>query len=430
MANPKKVVRKILPRSAVKIAEKSYRKGRGMFWQAAYGFPARGIKVIAVTGTNGKTTTASYINSVLQAAGRQTAVYTTAYFEINGQRQPNRTHMTVSSERAVQKFFAEARAADADWAVMEITSHALDQERGRGIKVDVAVVTNLTQEHLDYHKTMENYAAAKARLLGKPYSPKWCVLNTDDKWFGYFKERAEGQVIGFGESSKADLRLTAYDLSPNGSSLTARYQDQHLAFTSQLIGKFNAYNALAAYSVGLAAGLDPEEIGKGIASLESVPGRMEQVNAGQKFNVIVDFALTPDALENVLTALREITPGKVSIVFGATGERDKTKRPPMGEVVGRLADRIFLTDDETYGEDPAAIRDQVYKGIKKAKAESKTEVLDDRREAIRHAFKAAKKGDTVLLTGIGHADYRIMGGRKEPWDEREIAFEELDKLAS
>jgi UDP-N-acetylmuramoyl-L-alanyl-D-glutamate--2,6-diaminopimelate ligase len=427
MANPKKLIRQLMPKSATKVAEKTYRKGRGLFWRTVYGFPSRGMKVVAVTGTNGKTTTCSYINQMFNSAGLKTAVYTTAYVEIDGRREPNRTHMTVSSEAAVQKFFAAARKAGVDWVIMEVTSHALDQGRGDGIKAKIAVVTNLTQEHLDYHKTMEAYAEAKARLLNPPYSPKWCILNTDDEWFNFFKDHSGGQVLGYGEKPQADLRLTAYDLSAHGSSLTARYKDEHIAFTSQLIGKFNAYNALAAYGVGLVAGLDKKQIGQGIAALESVPGRMEQVNAGQPFNVIVDYAVTPDALENVLIATKEITKGKVMIVFGATGDRDKTKRAPMGELVAGLADRIFLTDDETYTEDPEAIRAQVYEGVKKAKAESKTTVVADRRKAIKAAFAAARAGDTVLLTGMGHQDYRNMGVKKEAWDEREVAKEELKR---
>lgn len=417
-----------MPTGAVKVAEKTYRKGRGVFWQSMYGFPTKGMKVIAVTGTNGKTTTVSYINAMLKEAGFRTAAYTTVYVEVAGKHEPNRTHMTVSSEKAVQRFFAEARAAGCDWVVMEITSHSLDQERGRGIKAEVAVVTNLTQEHLEYHKTMENYAAAKVRLLGPPYSPKHCVLNADDKWFEYFNNRAKGKVIAFGESPKADLRLVTHDTSPKGTSVTARYQDQHLAFTSKLVGKFNIYNALAAYGVGLAVDLTPEAIGKGLATLDAIPGRMERIDAGQKFNVFIDFAITPDALKSALESLQEITSGKVSIVFGATGDHDKTKREPMGEVVGKLADRIFLTDEETYTEDPTTIRQQVYEGIKKSKAKAKTTDIADRREAIRQAFRAAKAGDSVLITGMGHYEYRNMGGRKEPWDEREVARQQLKAL--
>lgn len=426
--SPKTLIRKLVRGPALRVTETAFRTGRGVFWQARYGFPARSARVIAITGTNGKTTTASYVNAMLRSAGLKTAVYTTAYIEIDGKRLPNKTHMTVSSEADVQRFLAYARDAAVDWIILEITSHALDQGRGFGIPVEIAVMTNLTQEHLDYHRTMERYAAAKARLFGNRYKAKWCVLNADDKWFDYFKARALGRLISYGEKPEANLRLKACDLSARGSSVTARYNDEHIAFTSQLIGKFNAYNALAAYGVGIAAGLEREVISRGIASLESVPGRMEQVDGGQKFSVIVDYAITPDALQSVLTALKELTKGKVIIVFGATGDRDKTKRVPMGKIVAKLADRIFLTDDETYTEDPATIRQQVYEGITATHAQFKAVVVDDRRKAIQQAFKAAKPGDTVLLTGIGHQDYRNMGGRKEPWDEREVARKELSNI--
>lgn len=428
MPNPKKLVRQLLPTPAIRLAEKSYRTTRGVFWYARYGFAPKGMNVIAVTGTNGKTTTASFVNAMLQANGLKTAVYTTAYFEIDGQRTPNTTHMTVSSEAAVQKFFADARVAKVDWVIWEVTSHALHQHRGYGIKVDIAAITNLTPEHLDYHKTMENYAAAKALLFGKTYRPTWCILNADDKWYEFFKERSTGEIIAYGKSEDANLQLKTYDLSPNGTAVTARYGKEPVAFTSQLIGQFNAYNALAAYGIGLAAGLDKSDIAKGVASLDSVPGRMERVDAGQKFNVVVDYAHTTDALENVLTAVKEVTKGKVILVFGATGDRDKTKRVPMGEIAGRIADKIFLTDDETYTEDPQAIIDEVKKGIDQAKAGDKTTVVADRREAIRLALRAAKAQDTVILTGIGHQDYRNMGGIKQPWDEREVAREELSHL--
>ncbi len=429
MPTPKKIIRQVLPKDAIKIAEKTYRKGRGVAWRTRYGFPARGLKIIAITGTNGKTTTASYVNAMLQSAGLKTAIYTTAFIEVNGHRVPNRSHMTVTSQAASQKFFADARKAGVDWVILEITSHALDQGRIDGVKVEVAVITNLTQEHLDYHGTMEAYAAAKALLLGKKYGAKWCILNASDAWFDYFASKATGQVLSFGENTQSDLRLTELQLSTGGSALTVQHKNSQTELNTQLIGKFNAYNALAAYGVGVAIGLQPEQIRKGIATLDSVPGRMEQVSAGQKFNVIVDFAVSPDALTSALTALKEVTKGKVIIVFGATGDRDKTKRTPMGETVGHLADRIFLTDDETYTEDPETIRQQVYEGIKSAGAELKTTVLDDRREAIRQAFMSAEPGDTVLLTGIGHQDYRDMGGRKEEWDEREVARSELANIA-
>lgn len=411
----------MVPKSAVKNLEKAYRKGRGAAWQTRYGYPAKSLKVIAVTGTNGKTTTASYINSVLQAAGLKTAVYTTAYYEIAGNRVPNRTHMTVTSQKSVQHFFAQAKKAGVDWVILEVTSHALDQGRIAGTNVEVAVMTNLTQDHLDYHGTMEAYADAKARLFGAEYGAKFAVLNRDDDWYERFEGAAAGTIITYGEHAGATLQLQKSKLSAHGSQFEADLSGTKLKCQTQLLGKFNIYNALAAAGVGHALKLPHEAIQKGIADLSAVPGRMEQIDEGQPFDVLVDFAYTPDALLNALTTLRPLTQGQLRIVFGATGDRDAGKRPFMGEVVAEHADAIYLTDDETYTEDPRAIRDAVYEGIKAKKAEKKTKVIDDRLEAIRQAFADAKKGDTVLLAGIGHEDYRNMGGRKEPWDEREIA---------
>lgn len=425
MANPKALIRSIVPRSAVRVLENSYRKTRGEFWQIRYGFPARGMRVIAITGTNGKTTTSSYICEVVKAAGYTVAVYTTAYYEIRGERTPNRSHMTVTSQADVQRFFKKAKQAGVDFVVLEVTSHALDQHRVAGVAVEVAVMTNLTQDHLDYHKTMEKYAQAKALLFSEQYSPKYSVLNSDDNWYEFFLKHATGEIISYGADSAANLQLTTHDSTGTGSSFTARYKGEHVAGTTHLVGLFNIYNALAAVSVGIALDFEMSDIIKGIATLQTVPGRMESIEEGQNFQVLVDFAYTPDALFNALKALREITDGSIRIVFGATGDRDASKRPAMGEVVAGNADYIYLTDDETYTEDPQKIRDAVYRGIKKAKGEAKTQIFDDRLNAIRQAFAEAQKGDVVLLAGIGHEDYRNMGGEKMPWDEREVARREL-----
>lgn len=429
MANPKTLIRKIVPKKGIKVLEKSYRTSRAVFWQTRYAFPGRGLRVIAVTGTNGKTTTGSYISEMLKASGQKVAVYTTAYFEIGDKKVPNRSHMTVTSQSDVQRFLSRAKKAKVDFVVLEFTSHALDQGRIAGVPIEIAVMTNLTQDHLDYHGTMEKYAAAKALLFSK-HNPKFSILNRDDEWYDYFAKRAHGVQISYGAHIDADMQLTGNDSTALGSSFTARYNKQHLAGTTHMVGMFNIYNALAASAVGFALGFSQSDIMKGIANLEAVPGRMEAIDEGQSFKVLVDFAYTPDSLLKSLTTLRAITPakGKVRIVFGATGDRDATKRPAMGEVVAKHADAIYLTDDETYTEDPQAIRDAVYKGIKKGKGTAKTKVIDDRLDAIKQAFKDAKPGDVVLLAGIGHEDYRNMGGKKLPWDEREIAREQLSLL--
>ncbi len=425
--NPKKVVKKVIPKVAVTPAKSIYRKGRGVVWQTRYGFPAKSLKMIAVTGTNGKTTTASYVNSVLKASGLKTAVYTTAYYEIDDERVPNNTHMTVASQKSVQRFFASAKKSGVDWVILEVTSHALHQGRIAGLKPDIGIITNLSQEHLDYHKTMEDYAHAKASLFTK-YGAKTAILNHDDKWHKFFSDNIYQKQLSFGENDDARVKLKNVELNADGSKFEVLADGKRIKLSTSLLGKFNIYNALCAVTVGLEIGLEPEKIKKGIADLKSVPGRMEEIDEGQNFTVLVDFAITPDALENALSTLRTVTRGKLAIVFGATGDRDPTKRRPMGEIVAELADRIYLTDDETYTEDPKSIRDAVYVGIASKNARSNTQVFDDRLEAIKQSFADAKRGDTVLLTGIGHENYRNMGGKKLPWDEREIARKLLKDL--
>ncbi|HSX46402.1 MAG TPA: UDP-N-acetylmuramyl-tripeptide synthetase, partial [Patescibacteria group bacterium] len=319
------------------------------------------------------------------------------------------------------KFFRQARQAKADFVVLEVSSQALQQHKLVGIPVEVAIMTNLTQDHLDYHGTMERYAEAKARLFNNYTTPNYCILNVDDNWYDFFLLEAVGQVVGYGQSADSTERIQFVKNAPDGSSWGLRNGDKSMALQTHLAGLFNVYNASAAATAGLALGLKPEVVAEGIAALTLVPGRMETIDKGQDFTVWVDFAITPDALEKVLTAGHETAKGKVRVVFGATGDRDKVKRPLMGEVAAKLADAIYLTDDETYTEDPDTIRQAVYQGVKKAKGTKKTKVIPDRQEAIKTAFKDAKKGDIVILAGIGHEDTRNMGGKSIPWDEREIA---------
>jgi UDP-N-acetylmuramoyl-L-alanyl-D-glutamate--2,6-diaminopimelate ligase len=284
-------------------------------------------------------------------------------------------------------------------------------------------MTNLTQDHLDYHGTMERYAEAKARLFNRYTKPAYCILNADDKWYDFFLVRSVGQVVSYGESSDSAERIQAVKPSATGTTWILGSGSGKLNLKTSLPGLFNVYNASAAATAALALGLPCEAIAKGVAALRQVPGRMERIEAGQPFQVLVDFAITPDALEKALSAARVFTgnKGKVRVVFGATGDRDKGKRPIMGQVAAEFADVIYLTDDETYTEDPEAIRSAVYDGIKRAQAEKRTKVIPDREEAIKQAFSDAHKGDVVVLAGLGHEDSRNMGGELIPWDDREVA---------
>lgn len=423
--NPKKLARKVIPKKGIRVAEETYRKGRIYGLQARHGFPARGMRVIATTGTNGKTTTSMYLNEILKAAGHKTAMFTTAVVEIAGKAEPNRTHRTVPLTADLLKFFKAAKAADAEFVILEASSQALHQHKFKGIPIEVGIMTNLTQDHLDYHRTMEKYAEAKARLFDAYTKPNYCILNADDEWYDYFLMRAVGQAVSYGESTDSAERIQSVKQAANGTSWRIQDGGKALKLHTSLPGLFNVYNATAAAAAALALGISGEAITKGISNLKLVPGRMERIDEGQDFEVLVDFAITPDALEKVLSAGRAVATGKVRIVFGATGDRDKSKRPIMGQVAAEHADVIYLTDDETYTEDPKSIRDAVYKGIKTEQAEKRTKVIPDRREAIRQAFKDARKGDVVILAGLGHEDSRNMGGKLVPWDDREVARELL-----
>lgn len=413
-----KAVRKVMPKSAVKPLENAYRKGRVGVLRSAYGNPAEGLKIIAVTGTNGKTTTCMFINEMLKVAGHKTAMFTTALTEIDGVAQPNLRHTTMPVTAEIQKFFKQAKAKGVEFVTMEVTSMGLDQHKLDGTPIEVAVVTNLSQEHLDYHGTMEKYAAAKARLISD-FKPGFVVLNEDDEWYDFFAGRAIGKLFTFGKKAEGETKIK---LNKDGSFMLGQ-----LEIKLKLPGEINVYNAAAAATVGMLLGLNSTEVKNGLESLSMVPGRMEPIDAGQAFKVYVDYAVTPDAIAKALQALRPLTKGKLMIVFGATGDRDKTKRPAMGEAAAKNADRIFLTDDETYTEDGEAIRAAVKQGIDKAGGAEKTTELADRREAIKAAFTEANAGDTVIITGLGHENYRNMGGKPMPWDDRQIARQLLTR---
>lgn len=420
-------VRKVLPTSAVRQLEEVYRKGRVQLISARYGNPAKSLRVIAITGTNGKTTTANYLNEILKEAGHTTAMFTTAVIEIDGNRHINDLNATVASTDRMQRFFRDAKKAQVDYVVLEVTSHSLDQHKLATVPIEAAVMTNLTQDHLDYHGTMENYAKAKGKLFAS--HPKFIVLNRDDEWFEFFDEfQAEAQKITYGTHDEAEAKISYVKLYKKGSEATVVIDHQNkLELATALPGRFNVYNMTAAAATAYLLGVKLKDIVEGVANLEGVPGRFERVVEGLGFDVIVDYAHTPDALEQLLEAAKAVTKNRIILVFGATGDRDKLKRPIMGEIAARLADRIILTDEESYNEDPAAIRKQVFQGIEDAGGTVKTTEVADRREAIDKALSIATKNDTILITGMGHEQFRIINGNKVPWNDAEVVREVLSE---
>ena len=426
-----KGVRSVLPSQAVHLLENVYRKTRIQLVSARYGWPARGLRVIAVTGTNGKTTTANYINEILKQAGYKTAMFKTAVIEVAGESKINDLNATVASVSRMQQFLNEARRYKVDFVILEVTSHSLHQHKLDGVPIEAAVMTNLTQDHLDYHKTMEKYAAAKGLLFAR--NPRYIVLNRDDDWFDYFdKYLAEEQKITYGKSEDADVRISDIKLYKKGSEAVLAFDHQEKSqLATYLPGEYNIFNMAAAASICYVLGVSMSDIKNGIASLEGIPGRFERATKDEKYEVIVDYAHTPDALEKLLEATRNITKKRIILVFGACGDRDALKRPIMGKIAAKLADEIILTDEESYNEDPDKIRRDIYAGIEESKATNKTTEIADRREAIRHALNIAKKDDTILITGMGHEQFRIINGEKLPWNDtnivREIISEKIKK---
>lgn len=420
-----KGIRKVLPKSAVRGLETKYRKNRVKLVSAKYGHPARSLKVLAITGTNGKTTTACYLNEILKQAGKKTALFSTAVIELDGERKLNDKNATVPLTAEMQQFFKDAKEAEVDYVILEATSHALDQYKLEGVPIEAAVMTNLTQDHLDYHHTMKEYAAAKAKLFAT--NPRIVVLNHDDEWFEYFDEiGAPGEKMTYGTNKDAEARITDVKLYKKGSEVKLEIDHQNkLELATSLPGKFNVYNLTAAATLAYLLQIKLEDIREGVANLEEIPGRFEIIENKEPYEVVVDYAHTPDALKQLLQAVRQFTKNRVILVFGATGDRDKLKRPIMGEVAVKNADRIIVTDEESYNEDPAKIRKMVLDGIFDAGGEAKSEEIAERRDAIAKALSIAKKGDTVVITGMGHEVFRIVKNEKIPWNDGDIVREIL-----
>ncbi len=414
----KTIARSVLKGRILRTLEDEYRLARASYANARFHWPAQGMRVIMITGTNGKTTTAHFLFSILRQAGYSVGLSSTAEFRINERVQVNDTNMTVVDPVKLRQQLAEFKAAGVDFVILEATSQALDQHRLYGIPCEVAIFTNLTQDHLDYHKTMEKYAAAKAQLWD--LTPKISVLNLDDEWFSYFKKRATGKIFTYG-LYKANVSVSGYKVVGSRAQFTLGLKDGRSVISLHLPGKYNAYNAAAAATAAEALGVKGEDIEQGIEALQTLSGRLQEVSTDKPYKVLIDYAHTPDGLRKVLLAVRELTKGDVWLVFGACGDRDKGKRPQMGEIAARLADKIIVTDEESYSEDPAEIRSAVITGVVSVKnAQKKLTEIPDRKAAIEHALFSAKRGDTILITGLGHEQFRVENGTKIAWNDADV----------
>jgi UDP-N-acetylmuramoyl-L-alanyl-D-glutamate--2,6-diaminopimelate ligase len=399
---------------------------------AYYKYPSSKLRVVGVTGTNGKTTTTHLIEAILNKAGYQTGLLGTIANRIGGKEWPV-VHTTPES-LDLQALLGEMVSFGSDYAIMEVSSHALALDRVANCQFDVAVFTNLSQDHLDFHQNMDDYRDTKLRLfsgLGKDNhkpGPRYAVVNADDAAGERFIKATPVEVITYGLEKPAQVRADSIEITPCGTSFRAVLPDGELAVKLNMTGHFSIYNALAALTVAWREGINYQTIQSALRAVRGVPGRFELIDSGQDFTVVVDYAHTPDGLENVLSTAREVANGQVITVFGCGGDRDRTKRPRMGEVVARLSDYAVVTSDNPRTEDPMRIIEDILPGIRAVGAKQFT-VIPDRRQAIQQALQIAKPGDMVVIAGKGHETYQLVGTEVLPFDDRAVAKEILGQIA-
>jgi UDP-N-acetylmuramoyl-L-alanyl-D-glutamate--2,6-diaminopimelate ligase len=426
------LVKALIPRRLFKAVEPYGHLAEAVVMNIRYGFPAREMNVIGVTGTDGKTTTSTLIASILRTNGYKVGLLTTVSVDEGNGPRPNPTRLTVMTSGAVLKAIKNMKQNGVQWVVLEVTSHALAQNRVWGVPFSVAVMTNIAHEHLDYHGTFENYRDAKRKLFtlagGNAKGLQVGVVNSDDPSGTLFAGEVPYPLrygVKLGDVKAEDIKTTSA-----GSHYVVRRGDQVLHITTHLPGSFNVYNSLAAVCVGLALNIDSKGIEAGIESLQAVEGRMTRVDEGQNFSVIIDYAHTPDSFQKVFSEIRPVTKGKLISVFGSAGLRDHAKRPMQGEVAGRLGDVVIVTEEDDRTEDGMVILDEIAQGAEKAGKirEQNLFLIHDRTEAINQAIKMAKPGDTVLLLGKGHERSILGNGGKRDWNEEEAARSALKNL--
>ncbi len=398
---------------------------------AVYGNPSHRLGLVGVTGTNGKTTTTYLCFALAEAAGVRPAMLTTVEYRIGDKSEP--AVRTTPEASDTNRFLRQAVDDGCGMAVMEASSQAIDLHRCDGLRFRIAIFTNLTQDHLDYHGTMENYYDAKKRLfdgrLGeKPYS---CVVNIDDDWglrlACELKEQGQ-RVITFSQKNTADLTADEIDVSLiRGTSFRLKTPAGERRITSPLVGRPHVYNMLAASAAALELGYGLDAIESGLAVCVGAPGRFERVPNDGDLAVVVDYAHTDDALLNTLRTARDLTDGRIITVFGCGGDRDRTKRVPMGKAAGENSDAVIITSDNPRSEDPMKIIEDIEAGVKPTGVEF--ESISDRREAIFAAIRQAREGDVVIIAGKGHETYQVIGNEKFHFDDREVALEALGRLA-
>jgi UDP-N-acetylmuramoyl-L-alanyl-D-glutamate--2,6-diaminopimelate ligase len=382
-----------------------------------YSHPSQKMKVVGITGTKGKTTITYLLEEILKQSHFLPAVIGTISY-----RGPS---IRISAERTtpeapdLQRMMAEMLAQGVTHCLIEVSSHALELKRVLGIGFDIALFSNLSGDHLDYHHTMENYFEAKKKLFFLNHKKRTAVINSDDSWGKKLISELPSGVITYGLQPDAQVRCENFKLTEKGIELSAKHPAGTLPVFSPLMGKPNLYNILASIAVALTLNIPVSAIKEGIASLQEVPGRFEKIKNSLGLHIFVDYAHTDDALKNLLETVRQLNPKRIILIFGAGGDRDKTKRPRMGEVAGNLSDWTILTSDNPRSEDPLAIISDIEKGIKKTGTKN-YEILPDRKEAIEHALSIGEKGDYILVAGKGHEDYQIIKDKVIPFKDADV----------
>jgi len=431
MANLRTIVKKLIPTTVFKTIEPFGHMVEAMLMNVRYGFPARKLHIIGVTGTNGKTTTSFMIQRMLHEAGVKVALTTTVANGIGADIIPQKEHMTTTKASILQGRLRDFARAGVEWVVVETSSHSLAQHRVWGIPYEVAVMTNITHEHLDYHGTFENYVEAKRRLfkIANKNGLRFGVANAEDPNGAKFAATvANATTYGIG---KGDLKASKVQLSPDGSTYVATIDDDTYNITVNIPGEFNVSNSLAAIAVGRKLGLTKKQIEKGIAALEGVQGRMNVIDEGQKFKVIVDFASTPDGFEKFFDSVRPLTKGKLIAVFGSAGRRDESKRATQGAIAGKYADVVIATEEDDRDIDGDEILTEIARGAKKSGKKEGVDLFKilNREEAIGFAMtQATHAQDVVVLLGKGHEQTIERADGVYPWNEADVARAALQEL--
>ncbi|MEW6101419.1 MAG: UDP-N-acetylmuramoyl-L-alanyl-D-glutamate--2,6-diaminopimelate ligase [Candidatus Omnitrophota bacterium] len=387
-----------------------------------YREPSREIKVVGVTGTNGKTTVTYLLEAILKESGYSPAVIGTINYRFQGKVLSSRN--TTPGPLELEAMLYNMLKKRIKYCIMEVSSHALDQKRINGVNFHSAIFTNLTQDHLDYHKTLENYFRAKRKLFSLLEAPSFAVINNDDRYAGRIKQATSAAYITYGIEKHSDVMAEDLKFTSRITEFILKYRDKRFRIKSKLLGKHNVYNLLAAVAWSVREGIEIPVVKSALDKFSSVPGRLEKIPFPGGFSVFVDYAHTEDALENILKTLRLFSKNKVIVVFGCGGERDRSKRPKMGEVVSRLADYAIITNDNPRCEDP----EEIIRGIKGGIKRDNFCVIHDRYEAIKKSLSLACFGDIVLIAGKGHENYQILRDRTIHFDDRETVARCLKSL--